>query len=382
MSEQEHNPEPTDSSLESCETITTDALVHRFANLLGLVPSWLRCARIHLDDKELLISELDRIEAQVKASLALSERFISNGIIKSGIRIVPVDVNSTIQTVLDEYSNPFETDKESPLFRLHLRPNLPTAKADERWLAEVIHNLIHNSVRTVSARRNGVIDIATHYEAGEIMINVADNGNGIPPALIPRLFRQGIVGDSRGLGFGLFISQKLMASWEGTLALAKSDADGTTIRATLKAWEGKPIPLLGRRALIVDSYEVWRETVCDILLRHGFAGDKTASLASVKELIGAQKYQLAILAIRLSDEDPDNADGLECARLIRNYNPEALIIMLTGQGTMEQMREAFLVLGVYDFLSKSNFTEEEFDRVIANAALLLKGEDSFGKNVQ
>src|SRR5205807_7975142 len=85
-------------------------------------------------------------------------------------------------------------------------------------------------------------------------------------------------------------------------------------------------------------------------------------------------YHALILDIRMDEADLSNTDGIKLLqRLYHQRITEAIkIIMLSGHGTEQHMREAFRDYGVADFLSKSHFNSQ----VILEAVQRLFTEDA------
>jgi signal transduction histidine kinase len=65
-----------------------------------------------------------------------------------------------------------------------------------------------------------------------IVINVADNGNGIAPDILADIFERGVSGDG-GTGLGLAICKEAITSSGGTIDIKSEAGSGTTITFTL-----------------------------------------------------------------------------------------------------------------------------------------------------
>jgi signal transduction histidine kinase len=62
---------------------------------------------------------------------------------------------------------------------------------------------------------------------------VEDDGHGIPPDVLPRVFEPAFSTTSSGSGLGLAIAKRLVESWGGTIALTSTVGQGTTVTITL-----------------------------------------------------------------------------------------------------------------------------------------------------
>jgi signal transduction histidine kinase len=112
------------------------------------------------------------------------------------------------------------TGADAPLFAL--------ARADE--LREVLLNLLENA-RLASSR---TIEIHCAARDGRVLLEVSDDGHGIPPDLLPRLFEPHFSTRTSGSGLGLAISRQLIESWGGQIAIASREGEGTRVRMELR----------------------------------------------------------------------------------------------------------------------------------------------------
>lgn len=114
---------------------------------------------------------------------------------------------------------------------------LPLLRADQRYLLQMLLNLVDNAVKFNRPGGRAVIE-ATCDGAGAVSIAVHDNGIGIPrekAELLLAPFSQGDSGLARrygGLGLGIAISKRLVECHGGTLSIQSEPGRGTT--ATLR----------------------------------------------------------------------------------------------------------------------------------------------------
>jgi len=116
---------------------------------------------------------------------------------------------------------------------------LPSVRADERRLRQVLLNLLSNAIKFTP--RGGDVRIAAEVTGTGIAISVADSGIGIAPEDIPRALERFGQIDSRlgrkyeGTGLGLPLSKGLMELHGGTLDLTSVVGAGTIVTVTLPA---------------------------------------------------------------------------------------------------------------------------------------------------
>jgi signal transduction histidine kinase len=105
------------------------------------------------------------------------------------------------------------------------------ALAGRDELKEVLLNLLENA-RHAHAR-NVSIEIAA--EGGGAVLRVRDDGDGIPPDVLPRVFEPHFSTRTSGSGLGLAISRQIIDGWGGEIGIASVPGAGTTVTITLAA---------------------------------------------------------------------------------------------------------------------------------------------------
>jgi two-component system, OmpR family, sensor histidine kinase BaeS len=111
----------------------------------------------------------------------------------------------------------------------------PSVEGDSARLSGVVANLVSNALRHTA--RGGTVRIAARAgEAGGVEVTVADDGEGIPPDLLPRVFERFVKGkDSPGTGLGLAIVRDVVEAHGGAVAVDSAVGAGTAVQVTLPA---------------------------------------------------------------------------------------------------------------------------------------------------
>jgi PAS domain S-box-containing protein len=127
-------------------------------------------------------------------------------------------------------------------FRLEVAPGLPETWLDADKIDQILGNLVENAVRhgagivTVMAQRADTGD--DQHQA--IVVSVRDQGEGIPPEVAHRVFRQFWRGKRRGgTGLGLYIVKGLVESLGGDITVGRAPGGGAEFRFIVPA--GTPI---------------------------------------------------------------------------------------------------------------------------------------------
>ena len=112
---------------------------------------------------------------------------------------------------------------------------LPRALARADELHEVLLNLFENArLADASTVRASVRCGATADGARAVVVEVADDGAGIAPEVLPRIFEPHFSTRTSGSGLGLAITRRLVESWGGEVAIDSAPGAGTTVRVTLR----------------------------------------------------------------------------------------------------------------------------------------------------
>jgi sigma-B regulation protein RsbU (phosphoserine phosphatase) len=107
---------------------------------------------------------------------------------------------------------------------------------DRDRLYQLLANLVGNAVQHGEPRTP--IQMRVHGGDTEVLIEVTNRGEPIPPDAMPYIFdafRKGrtALARTQGLGLGLFIAQEIARSHGGSIAVSSSEIDGTTFRVRL-----------------------------------------------------------------------------------------------------------------------------------------------------
>lgn len=103
-------------------------------------------------------------------------------------------------------------------------------------LQQVLVNLCVNASHAIGDRRHGRIVIETHCpQAGQVNIDVVDNGSGIPPEILPRIFEPFFTTKEvgKGTGLGLAMVRSIVTRMDGTIECHSEVGVGTRFTLTL-----------------------------------------------------------------------------------------------------------------------------------------------------
>jgi len=140
----------------------------------------------------------------------------------------PVDLNSVIHSALSLLSNMVR--KSTDRFSLDLEKDLRLVKGNFQRLEQVVINLVQNACQALPDRKKG-IRVSTRWDEvnGNVVLQVQDEGVGIPPENLPRITDPffSTRHDSGGVGLGLAISSRIIKEQGGTINFASEPGIGT-----------------------------------------------------------------------------------------------------------------------------------------------------------
>lgn len=144
---------------------------------------------------------------------------------KPNFRIFPVkDLFKNIHLLMEE-----ELTESKINYSSRIEPNNLMVSADEQLIEQVIINLIRNSIHALDNRANPTIELKAFYnKRGRVTMQVTDNGTGILPEVLDKIFIPFFTTKQSGSGIGLSLSRQILRLHNGTIS-AHSLPDKETV---------------------------------------------------------------------------------------------------------------------------------------------------------
>lgn len=126
-----------------------------------------------------------------------------------------------------------------------LEPLLPSVEVDESQLRQAIMNILVNARQVL--KQGGVVTLASRAGAGgEVVVEIRDDGPGIPPENRDKIFEPFFSKRAGGTGLGLAIARQMVEAHGGTIQVDSEIGKGTTFRIRLprrhsRAESGEPV---------------------------------------------------------------------------------------------------------------------------------------------
>lgn len=131
---------------------------------------------------------------------------------------------------------------------LTLQSNLtgswPIVMVDRHRIAFALNALFDNAIKFTP--RGGQIALSGNVGETELSLTIKDNGPGIDPIEIAKVFEKFYqvdphrTGQVRGFGLGLFYARQFIRDHGGTIQLDSTPGEGTTVTVRLPFWQGRP----------------------------------------------------------------------------------------------------------------------------------------------
>src|SRR5262249_24443228 len=225
---------------------------------------------------------------------------------------------------------------------------------DALRLEQVFVNLLSNSSKFTREGGQVRLTMEKDDEAGQGVVRVQDNGSGIAPELLPRIFDlftqadRSLAHADGGLGIGLTLVKRLVELHGGSVEAASAGVGRGSEFVVRLPVLAEPVPLppaektparpvVPRRILIVDDSADAAESLAILLDMSGHDVNVAHSGPAALEVAAAHKPEGCVLDIGLP-----GMDGYQVARKLRKQPgmKEALLVALTGYGQDEDRRLA------------------------------------------
>lgn len=214
-------------------------------------------------------------------------------------------------------------------------------------MEQIVNNIVGNAVKYTPS--GGTIRVKLTIEGADAVLRVEDNGYGITPELLPRVFDLFVQGERTldraqgGLGIGLTLVRRLVELHRGTVsAFSEGPGRGSVFtvrlpkvlapRSSQPSLTAGRCDAIGRRVLLIEDNRDAREMFRVMLELAGHEVLEAEEGVSGLELLKATRPDIAVIDVGLP-----GLNGYEIARRFR-AEPDAhavMLVALTGYGTPE-----------------------------------------------
>lgn len=229
--------------------VLTAGIAHEINNLLTPVLSYAQLALAKPDDRELCTKALQRAQAGAQSAAEVIHAIL--GLTRGEDGRTCANVAEVVQEALRCLGR--DPAKDSVTVERRVPDHIRVA-AQPVALQQVLLNLLLNSLKALKGRP-GTITIAARERAGQVTIEVSDDGPGIPVDVLPTVFDPPSIAPrvrrrhpkhadkQQGTGVGLSICRQLIESANGTIECTSSTNNGTTFTIVMPS-----APMIARKA--------------------------------------------------------------------------------------------------------------------------------------
>ena len=175
---------------------------------------------------ERIVREVDRLSNIVDELLDYSQR--------RPLTLDSVDLNNVVREGLDMAR--FREGDHAPTLLQELDLSLPPIRMDRNRFLQAVLNVLVNALQAIDSD-GGVVTVSTFREettkGGQIVLEISDNGPGIPPDVLDHIFDPFFTTKEDGSGLGLSIAHTIVREHEGVLEVDSKLGQGTTFRILL-----------------------------------------------------------------------------------------------------------------------------------------------------
>ena len=144
---------------------------------------------------------------------------------------MPADLNAIVRTVLKQLDARLLHRRVG--VELDLADRLPLVLADAGRLSQALLNVIVNALDAMP--NGGTLTIATRFEGPNVILEVDDDGEGIDPDILDRVFDPFVSSKPEGVGLGLVNVKAVVESHGGRIELGPRQPRGTRAKMTIPA---------------------------------------------------------------------------------------------------------------------------------------------------
>lgn len=214
-------------------------VAHELNNLLTVALGQSEMLRRHAGGlPTAVVTGLERIRQSCEAAVRVVQNALSTARQPNDERVL-----LALSEVVDRITElkRYDLRRDQIAIRSRFAPDVRPVIGVPFQLQQVILNLVTNAQQALQQRPDPRgIELVGFQNAGEVVVEVRDNGPGIPPAALPRLFEPFYTTKATGTGLGLAISATIVREHGGRLTAANRPDGGAVFRIMLPAAPPSP----------------------------------------------------------------------------------------------------------------------------------------------
>jgi signal transduction histidine kinase len=196
---------------------------------------------ISYKDFKVIIATLEQLERQLQHCSQTTSRMLYVGKRQGRLEVNHCQINDVIKNIIGDLDQQLKSARVKLVVRLGKQ--LPLATVGPVECHQIIHNVIINAIQAMPG--GGIIKVRTFLDKvkGLIGIDVTDEGVGIAPDHLSKVFEPFYTTKERGIdkssGLGLSIIHSIIQSVGGSVDIESSLRKGTTVQISLPVYQPK-----------------------------------------------------------------------------------------------------------------------------------------------
>jgi signal transduction histidine kinase len=170
--------------------------------------------------QQVIVAQIDRVSRMIQQLLDVAR--------PSHAGTQEIDVLKALDAVVELVSA--EAGKRGIAVRVSGDPSVPALRADPDQLQQALLNLVMNAMDACDA--GGHVELRASQREGFVVLEIVDDGHGIPAAIQGQVFDPFFSTKKRGqgTGLGLWVVAQVVRSHAGEIEIESTDGTGTTVR--------------------------------------------------------------------------------------------------------------------------------------------------------
>lgn len=299
-------------------------------------------AKKHLDQHPDLIHEIQLSAAEAQSALRNLDQLsvLGHGSARRELRPLSENVRAALRVF-----RPFLVNKGISV-ETNFNCSGALVRANTGDLLYTLINLFLNAEEAVEGRSGARITVTTEVSRSGAVAIIQDNGPGIPPAHMGKVFEAHFSTRQGRAGLGLSMAYEIVKSHGGDLRVESSQGTGTRAVVELPVQPRLEAQTAPKKVLVLDDEPAILQILERYLIRQGYV----VQLALDGEE-GLSKVEQEPPDIVLLDVVLPGRDGLQVLSQIKQRNPGTHVIVMSAAES-EMVIQKALDLGAYAFITK------------------------------
>jgi PAS domain S-box-containing protein len=319
------------------------SLAHEFNNVLMGIQPFVEVIARNPSDASIVSDSLGHITRSISRGKRASQEILRFANPKEP-QLFAIDARAWLPTLFGQLVAALPS---SIAFSNSMDPGVRFIRGDREHLEQVITNLVFNARDAMTD--SGTIHVSISSAGEFVQISVCDDGPGIAPDMLDRIFEPLFTTKRNGTGLGLSIARRLMEGQGGTLTAENRLEGGAAFHLLVPAAEATSLSMLPvarvtpgiTRILLVEDDQSVGIGLQELLRSEGYETTWVRIAADACDAARQARPHVAIIDINLPD-----GNGADLIPLLRAEHQELPIVLSTGHVEMNVSDEKNRILSL------------------------------------